>query len=711
MIKYKVNGEYLDQFKLENFAISKAISKIGEIDLRHGDRSTSFDVPLTAKNIKILRYTPELNNYTTVNNFDAYDGQLIEDDAVISDGYYQVVKFSPTTKKASLRFYGGNSAWYALLKDRFINEENGKYNLDQFKHKYNYDNVTNSFSNSSGYFYFPFDNNKNKFFGTSKGPIGIDEFNVGIYGKDIFNKIFESVDVKLKGNLFNSVVFNQELIPAIKPLEDFKPGDYTLNFKTNASTQIPKDGTYTGLNYTAGRVDSQWDGNRFTAASDADSINFDLSFQTLRGKQFEPASNYGDIQVRVKKNNTVSFTVVLTVDYTSNITDLSGFITTGLATQYNIESFNFTSVNEGDTFDFEVTNINNSIPPFDGFFYIQKGINGVSSFLKTDLTNAITKYDISTVLPKIKQTDFVKDVMLRNGVVSQYDVKTRTLTLDKFETIENNIPNAIDWSDKIDLSKNIDVDYTKVLKGYAKKSLFTYQDDSDKDTGLGSIKTVTNQVLGTGEIDIDNDFLSDEKKVYTSPFASTVQNLTGSDKFYIPFMPMWELTGEDEDGNPEFSKQEIKPRILIAAPSQSVFSVNAGNENTVEITDDNGVDNSFSDLGYAFFAKFQANTTGLNNNDLDNINQTLNFTNYDLLSNTFFGETLLERNYNLYIKILNNPFYVSLNLNLSSLDVQSVDFLTPIYLEYKYDSGYYYIDSIEQYKGDGSTTKVNLVKI
>ena len=123
MIKYKVNGEYLDQFKLENFAISKAISKIGEIDLRHGDRSTSFDVPLTANNIKILRYTPELNNYTTVNNFDRYNGQLIENDAVVSDGYYQVVKFSPTTKKASLRFYGGNSDWFDLLKDRFINEE------------------------------------------------------------------------------------------------------------------------------------------------------------------------------------------------------------------------------------------------------------------------------------------------------------------------------------------------------------------------------------------------------------------------------------------------------------------------------------------------------------------------------------------------------------------------------------------------------------
>ena len=100
---------------------------------------------------------------------------------------------------------------------------------------------------------------------------------------------------------------------------------------------------------------------------------------------------------------------------------------------------------------------------------------------------------------------------------------------------------------------------------------------------------------------------------------------------------------------------------------------------------------------------------GVGNQSLNDLTDNCLYTNKN--DRFFVGETLLERNYNLYRKILNNPFYVSLNLNLSSLDVQSVDFLTPIYLEYKYDSGYYYIDSIEQYKGDGSTTKVNLVKI
>ena len=64
MIKYRINNEYLDVFTdSKDFAITKQISKIGEIDSRHGDFSTSFKVPLTANNARILRYTPELSKH------------------------------------------------------------------------------------------------------------------------------------------------------------------------------------------------------------------------------------------------------------------------------------------------------------------------------------------------------------------------------------------------------------------------------------------------------------------------------------------------------------------------------------------------------------------------------------------------------------------------------------------------------------------------
>ena len=68
------------------FAISKAISKIGEIGKRHGDRSTGFKIPLTAKNIRILKFSTEINNAVNESG-KKFIGQVVEDEVVIGDGY------------------------------------------------------------------------------------------------------------------------------------------------------------------------------------------------------------------------------------------------------------------------------------------------------------------------------------------------------------------------------------------------------------------------------------------------------------------------------------------------------------------------------------------------------------------------------------------------------------------------------------------------
>ena len=63
-------------------------------------------------------------------------------------------------------------------------------------------------------------------------------------------------------------------------------------------------------------------------------------------------------------------------------------------------------------------------------------------------------------------------------------------------------------------------------------------------------------------------------------------------------------------------------------------------------------------------------------------------------------------------KILDKPIYLEIYLKLSPIDVQNVDFFTPIFLDFDLDSGgYYYIDEISQYKGQDQSTKVKLVKI
>lgn len=281
MIRFRIEGEYLDQFNKAEFALTKQISKIGEIDLRHGDFSTSFKVPLTANNIRILRYTTQLNNASNLNNFDRYNGFIERDGAVLSEGYYQVTGFNATKREAELRFFGGNSDWFDLLKDRFINIPVDRYNLNDLKHKFNFQGVTSTFNNTDNYVYFPFDNVKNDVEGKGNGNVTINVFNLGVYSKKIFNRIFESIDIKLEGNLFNDSLFQYEIVPAIKTLEPFREGDYSLGFTTSGGTTINKD-TYTGIGFNTGVQDSQWNGSTFTASSDADSLRFKFALKVSR---------------------------------------------------------------------------------------------------------------------------------------------------------------------------------------------------------------------------------------------------------------------------------------------------------------------------------------------------------------------------------------------------------------------------------------------
>ena len=63
-------------FKNEVFALSKAISKLGEFNLRHGDVSISYKLPIPNKNASILGHVNNLNNQNkTV--FKRLEGELL----------------------------------------------------------------------------------------------------------------------------------------------------------------------------------------------------------------------------------------------------------------------------------------------------------------------------------------------------------------------------------------------------------------------------------------------------------------------------------------------------------------------------------------------------------------------------------------------------------------------------------------------------------
>lgn len=698
MIKLIVEGQQLDLFKNEVFAITKAVAKIGDINLRHGDVSVNFKVPATAKNNLIFRYIANLNN-NNLGAFQRFEGVVLDGQSVVSTGYYQVLKTKPLKKEIELRFYGGNSDWFDLIKDRSINKtypntsnnpNSNSYDLSFLNHNYDTQSIVNSWDNLDGYTYFPIDNGAN----SNKGNNIFEnsDFQVGVFTHTIMENILSSVNIKLAGNILNDPLYYNTLVNLPSDLDDFKSLNNSKSYRQASGTPIEKD-NYNPIIFDLNDQDTQWDGNTFTANSDINTFKFKLKYLATHSLFY--GNDYGDLEVKCQYTiNGIPQTDIETILTIKDSTQ--GFQL--LLVDFQEEEYNFSSVKQGDTFTFSIRNVNYNTPGIQIFWFSQSQFNSsaLSAYLKYDITGSNTAYDITDVLPEINQSKFVQDVMFRFGAISQYDAANRTLSIDKFDIIEDNKVKGIDFTSKVDLSKGIDIDFTKLLQKYFKTTYIKYLED-DKDLYNILNKQIFKTGLGDGEINIDNDNLSSEGTIYQSVFSATSQIWTFNNNFYLPTMSLFSGSGEPND---------LKPRLLVNSGKIPVTQFNNIGYDRIVLDG-----NDYFDVGYAFFAKERIEESGVTDLGLNSNLDTLSFQHYEGKGSAYMGNTLLDKYYNLQNSILNTPIFLSINLNLNDLDIESIDFLVPIWIETQVDSGWYYINEISQYKGDGSTTKVNLVKI
>jgi hypothetical protein len=308
MIKLFVRGEQIDLFKKEVFAVSKAVSKLGEFNLRHGDVSINFKIPTTAKNSAIFGYLTNINNYN-LQAFDRYEGQLIEGESIVSAGYFQVLKVNIAAAYIEVRFYGGNSEWFDLIKKRDIsgtyqNIKAGSglksYSLTEFNTKFDSDSIVASWSNEDGTFYFPTDNGGNSDKADNNFVIG--DFQVGIFQHTIFKKIFDSIGVNLTGSLFNDPLYYNTLVSKPTDLTQFDRQNNNKNFKPLTQHLHGVDGlsVFQPLVFDQKDYDSQFDGSVFTSAYDIDEIGFIVELVTEKEDTYFNASAF--IQWQIKLN-------------------------------------------------------------------------------------------------------------------------------------------------------------------------------------------------------------------------------------------------------------------------------------------------------------------------------------------------------------------------------------------------------------------------
>lgn len=288
--------------------------------------------------------------------------------------------------------------------------------------------------------------------------------------------------------------------------------------------------------------------------------------------------------------------------------------------------------------------------------------------ISVDLEFSINQ-DSSLDTPDMRVIDSFDDINIGNaflylcnvgGVFPVVDEGLKTIEMVEFDTIKRNKINALDWSNKIDISTNPDVSFKM---NYARQNLFNYNNDS-KDVWLNKL---TN--YGQGQITVDNENIDQEVTKYKSPFSlcaisPTFENTRSMAKIYTG--DKWIFNGATYDLDPDATVGGFTTRVVFLSRVTSGL---------IQITGTTTV-------------------TG----------------NYEVNNTPLLFDYVLRNKYSLINDLLNKTKVVKCLIRLNQVDFSQFDFTKPVFIDYFNDT--FVVNDIEQFKvNEVDSTFVTLIRL
>lgn len=256
-----------------------------------------------------------------------------------------------------------------------------------------------------------------------------------------------------------------------------------------------------------------------------------------------------------------------------------------------------------------------------------------------------TEINYNNIIGDIKQIDFVKDIMQRFGLIFRKTRNVNNYEFVQMKTLLSDVKNVENWSSKY--STFSDENYKS---SYAKTNIAKYIYD-DNDSNI-------EPTFANGEFYINDENLSNDTTLFTSVFKASEYY------FQYPKLQQWELDDE---------------QIVIKEDGNRIYKINKLN-NSFSLKYNDSVENVASYSGYIPYLDF---VNIYYQNELDNNYKEVNF-------------------------MLDNYKKITLELNLSLVDIYNIDFFK--LKTFNQLGKYYYLNKIISFKKNKST-KVELVEI
>lgn len=305
------------------------------------------------------------------------------------------------------------------------------------------------------------------------------------------------------------------------------------------------------------------------------------------------------------------------------------------------------------------------------------------------------------IIPRnVKQRDFIQNVVQMYNLRIEPDNISKTDLLIEPADEYYSLGSVIDWSDKLDISRPIDI---KVLADtQTRRTKFTFTDDADWYNK--QYKAISNETYGQFIYDTGNEYATGETNIQSifSPTPITcLYSKIGSANSILKYggvtLPVIISDFSNSNGNTTLNNSmQANIRVLM----RKYVTTSNGDKIIMfgRLTNAYPYAGPYDDPKNPTFALNWGQTRG-------EFFTTATDQFYDNLVNTFWATDLSE------IADLDSRL-VTCNLFLKPEDIRDFSFYNKIFLTIDGVDGYYKVNSIDGYQpGQSETTKVTLIKI
>lgn len=641
-----IGEDKLDLFPGKNIALTFQIADVTDLATRKLSYTNQYTVPFTPNNDRIYQNARDIRSTTTI----PYTTQLVK---IVQNGTEVCSNGIHVLKKAAngyqLFVLFREAGFFKTIQNRKL------WDLTATPFKGPYNDPRTYRSTTSGLIYPIAYTNRNAVSTNNTGFVRIPFW----YYKDVISQIFTDAGYSKVGNIFSNTKYGNMVVNACGSI-----AGYNTNFAATrsvdvyvATTQVivivggtPVNINFTGIRNSGNNPLGYWDGTSKYLSNDPD-IAAGQAIFNANCRLNVTFTGGGGIDIRVSlfsgSNTIIDIVDLLGVDGTPRTAslDYSGnFIGGTLPYQLN---------GTANGLRVQIQRINattGTINVISGSMQIYP-LTNPTSFTNSGAGIAPYAY-YADLLPDMSQSDFIKDFMVRFGLLASE--KDNVVTFKSYNEIIATVTGKDLTNKKVDDPE--DVEFNPL--SYAQENLFEYSSADD----------ISDAVDGTGSIDIDNDNIDITKTIYTSPFAKT---LTATAQTTLGNILCANIPILDPSVSPEYLNAwnaEAGPRLLLVRDRYSyepVYPVGA----------------SAADYKVAYF---------------EDGSQT------DQMS---FQE-FIDDNYSLLEEILQKAKLLNRSYILDESDISTLSFLEPIW-----DTDSFFLLNIVGPFQPGKKTKINMLKI